>query len=813
MEKLKAPEEIAWKLDEYQLEATESPLGNTCVFAVAGSGKTTLLTHRVANLIYHGVPEDEILLLTFTNQAAKEMTERIHKVLNKSQIYITSGTFHSVAHSFLKRFDDNKKQILDQDDALILFKKSYDEVVPDNIDEKFKKYLGYKRLYAMLSGSINHHEDLMYHITQTNNLYYFDKYKSIILGVIDNYKKRKEDGNLRDFDDLIVDVYELLRDNEYARNRLTKRYKYIFVDEYQDVNWLQYNFLKLMNANNNLFVVGDRAQCVLPGTLITTAVGDIPVEKVNENFLVASGCSNSLIDYSNPDKVFRRYYNGPIIEITTQKGYTLKTTDDHKMLVSNYIKASIDNDANIPNLEDYYNAEKEKLNLIKDHNPFEEVPAYLLTQGMIVPIFNGQKLETDKVKEIKVSEYKGYVYDISIPTYRNFIANGIVTHNCIYQFRGSKDEYMDTFETDYPDVRTYFLKKNYRSRPEILKLAENTINFNKFKYNIDLIPYKASSCQPTTFINSYETQYEEAGEVANTISLSFNKEDYEDIVLLLRANFQTKLFEQEFMNHGIPYRVIGALNFYQRAHIKTLTALLTFMQNKKNEVAFSKIVKLFPGIGEKSEEELFKTLSETYDYELGKMLYHHSFRSKQQEKTIDVLYAISEQTKADTMIEIFMEYFYEDYIRNEYDDYEDRLMDVDALIRQSKEFEIDEFLDNINLYNVEENPEEDDEPKVTIMTIHKSKGKEWKYVFIPSVVEDKIPMKTFPSDYFANTSAIKAERNLFYVACTRAKEKLYLTYYEKTQFNNSKNGTKSMNVNVSPFLIEAIENRKADTDD
>lgn len=639
MDKLTAPSEIAWKLDEYQLAATEAPLGNTCVFAVAGSGKTTLLTHRVANLIYHGIPEYQILLVTFTNQAAKEMTERIHKVLDKDNVAITSGTFHSIANTFLKYFDGKRIQILDQDDALALFKKSYDSIVPIDIDEQFSKYLTYKKLFYFLSGSINHHEELIHHIVKTNGFNGYEKYSSIIHKVIDDYKEKKKESNLRDFDDLLVDVYNLLLNHPEARKKLTDKYQYIFVDEYQDVNWLQYNFLKLMNVNNNMFVVGDRAQC-------------------------------------------------------------------------------------------------------------------------------------------------------------------------IYQFRGSKDEYMDTFETDYENVQTYFLKKNYRSRPGILKAAENTINFNQFKYNIELEPFKEPiPDDPSLNMFAAENQYDEANEIIWQIQRGFSHDEYEDIAILVRANYQTKLFEQELTSRGMPFRVVGVLGFYQRAHIKVLVALLTFMQNKKNQIAFSKIITLFPTIGEITGNNLYEALKNDYNFDFGLMMDDYSFKNKNQKFAMNLLRYIAEETQADEMISLFMENFYEDYLVSEYEDGFDRVEDANALIRQSEQFDLDDFLENINLYNTDENPEEDDEPKITLMTVHKAKGKEWKYVYLPSLVFDSFPMKASPDDYILNIDKIKAERNLFYVACTRAKEQLYMSYYEIAKINSSK-GIYEIPQRVSPYVIEAIEHRK-----
>jgi len=103
-EKIICNDIIRQQLDSQQLAAVESPLGNTCVFAIAGSGKTRVLTYRVANLIDNNIPESEMLLLTFTNKAADEMTDRIKTLLNKKKLNLMSGTFHSIASNFLREY-------------------------------------------------------------------------------------------------------------------------------------------------------------------------------------------------------------------------------------------------------------------------------------------------------------------------------------------------------------------------------------------------------------------------------------------------------------------------------------------------------------------------------------------------------------------------------------------------------------------------------------------------------------------------------------------------------------------------------------
>lgn len=635
-EKLVAPENIRGRLDEYQLEATEAPLGNTCVFAVAGSGKTTLMTHRIANLIYHGVPEHQILLVTFTNQAAQEMKERVIKVLDKENILVTSGTFHSIANTFLKKFEYPRKQILDQDDALSLFKKAYSlSIKKEDVPEAAKKLLSYKNMFNILSSTINHHKSLTEWL-KTNYGPGATVHQKTFEKVFKKYKELKEQSNTRDFDDLIVDVYKLLKDNPVARKKLTDQYQHILVDEYQDVNWLQYNFLKLMNAHDNIFVCGDGAQS-------------------------------------------------------------------------------------------------------------------------------------------------------------------------IYAFRGSRPEYIENFEKDFKDTQTYFLKKNYRSRPNILKAAENSINFNEFNHEIELIPFKSDLGNNVITLINEENQYDEARKIASIINSDHMPHEYDEIAILVRANYHTAPFERAFTEIGIPYKLIGVMSFYERAHIKDLISLLQFALNKYNLVAFDRVINLFPKIGPVTANTLYSALKDEFSFDFRKMLTKYSFRKDEHEEAIAILEKALRFSTPEDICNVFIDSFYDDYLEEKHpEDFKSRREDVRIFTGNSNKENLEDFLDELALFKSEGEETEEDKSKVTIMTVHKSKGKEWDFVFLPGLNNINYPIKQDLYSYYLNTDEVKAERNLFYVACTRAREHLYLSYNDIMLY-----GRNEEDILPSPFLTEALKHKKA----
>lgn len=252
-------------LDDQQLAAVCAPVGNTCVFAIAGSGKTRVLTYRVANFIDNKIPEEEIMLLTFTNKAADEMVERITGLLGKKRLKLTAGTFHSVASKILRKYadrlgyDKNFKIITPGIQRALIesCRNNYIEnYIPDNNDDFPTKNV----LLDIYSGAINHNIPFNEYLRMYYSYFKGDKPDGIVL-IFKDYVDRKKEDNLMDFDDLLLNFMDLFQ-YEDVKKEINKQFKYIFVDEYQDINWMQYRILEELNANNCLFVIGDSSQCI-----------------------------------------------------------------------------------------------------------------------------------------------------------------------------------------------------------------------------------------------------------------------------------------------------------------------------------------------------------------------------------------------------------------------------------------------------------------------------------------------------------------------------------------------------------------------
>lgn len=246
------------ELSGIQSEIVESNDKIILVIAGPGSGKTRVLTYRVAHLISKGVPEDEIMLLTFTNKAAKNMIQRIEKKLNR-ETKILGGTFHHVANIFLRKYAHNlgyksNYTIIDEADSIKLLKMIIKEDYNDNKDLPKAEML--HKIYSYSRNSMTSFRDYV----EANLSGYLDEMKSID-EIYEKYKKRKS--NMMDFDDLLFNFYSIINSNPEILNSIKLKYKYIFVDEFQDTNKLQFEIIKkIYSPENSLFVVGDDCQSI-----------------------------------------------------------------------------------------------------------------------------------------------------------------------------------------------------------------------------------------------------------------------------------------------------------------------------------------------------------------------------------------------------------------------------------------------------------------------------------------------------------------------------------------------------------------------
>ncbi len=246
-------------LNPEQRRAAETLEGPVLILAGAGSGKTRALTWRVANLIDHGTPAWAILALTFTNKAAREMKERVQKLIGEEQAEEAwISTFHSTCARILRRDIEkigyNRSFVIyDDDDQQRLLK---DVLKQQNIDEKF---LPVREVRARISDAKNK----MMTPDEWFQRSYRDRRCSMIHDVMTEYESRLKALNALDFDDLLLKTLELLADHPPVLEVYRRRFRYVLVDEYQDTNRAQYELVRLLTAESrNLCVVGDDDQSI-----------------------------------------------------------------------------------------------------------------------------------------------------------------------------------------------------------------------------------------------------------------------------------------------------------------------------------------------------------------------------------------------------------------------------------------------------------------------------------------------------------------------------------------------------------------------
>jgi len=251
------------ELNDEQLEVVMAGEGPMLVIAGAGSGKTRALTYRVSRLIEDGVDPSDILLLTFTNKAAREMLSRVEQLVTIDTRRIWGGTFHSVGNRLLRRNAEaigyrSNFSILDDEDAKEMMDSSISSLGIKTLEKRFPKGDVLLDIYSFL---INTRTPLEIHLEQ--NYPHFALYRDEMVNVFRRYKDRKRDANAMDFDDLLLNWKLLLEEHPEIGGALKRKFRYILVDEYQDTNRLQAEVVDGMaSERRNVMVVGDDAQSI-----------------------------------------------------------------------------------------------------------------------------------------------------------------------------------------------------------------------------------------------------------------------------------------------------------------------------------------------------------------------------------------------------------------------------------------------------------------------------------------------------------------------------------------------------------------------
>ena len=313
-------------LNPTQLDAVTHTEGPLLILAGAGSGKTRVLTHRIAYLIDQGLAApDEILAITFTNKAAREMKDRVTLLVGPDSRKMWVSTFHALCARILRVHAEKlgyKREftIYDQPDQVRLVRRCIVEL------DKDPKRFNPKSFQAQIS-------------TAKNQLMSADDFLRRAEGYIaenvaevyDLYQRRLYENNAMDFDDLIMQTVALLEVFPEVRERYQRRFKYIHVDEYQDTNHAQYRLVNILAAaHRNLCVVGDDDQCLAKGTLITMADGSRrAIEEIRPGDEVLSGYGSGEFRTAKVLRIHERHGRREGVAITTEARRRIVSTPEH----------------------------------------------------------------------------------------------------------------------------------------------------------------------------------------------------------------------------------------------------------------------------------------------------------------------------------------------------------------------------------------------------------------------------------------------------------------------------------------------------
>ncbi len=395
---------------------------------------------------------------------------------------------------------------------------------------------------------------------------------------------------------------------------------------------------------------------------------------------------------------------------------------------------------------------------------------------------------------ILVDEYQdtnpvqGEIVDLLASHHQNILAVGDDAQS-IYSFRAASIANILEFPQRYKNAKTFKLETNYRSTPEILSLANNIIKNNKAQFKKKLRSVRASHTLPT--LAPQPSSSSEAGFVADKILAERAAGvPFRDMAVLFRAAHHSQNLEMELMSRDVPYEYRGGTKFFERAHIKDALAFLRVYANPRDEVSWVRILGLQTGIGDAVAAKIAAAVR-SHLGDSGRGAQDWEILIAKVEKVLPVraqagwhdlsrifrsLVVLPKFYPA-AMIREVCHSSYADYLEAEYPNARDRLLDLEQLAKfAEREHDAVKFLGELSLTDGvmarRDLGDRDESDRLVLSTIHQAKGLEWHTVFLIRLTDNDFPNRKA----IIEASGLEEERRLFYVAATRAKRALYLTY-------------------------------------
>ena len=363
----------------------------------------------------------------------------------------------------------------------------------------------------------------------------------------------------------------------------------------------------------------------------------------------------------------------------------------------------------------------------------------------------------------------------------------------IYSWRGADMQNILSFPERYPEASVYRIETNYRSIPGILSLSNAAIRANRVRFEKELRAVREEGAMRPALVPLEDPSTQARFVAQRILELRDEGVELEEIAVLYRAHHQSLEVQMELTSRGIPFQITSGLRFFEQAHIKDVAAFLRFVTNRRDEVSFKRMVMLLPGIGAKGADKLWRAwlgtpLAAGGDTPSGFSSVMNTLPApkkavrhwKQLGHTLDELVADGGFARPSDMLFSVLEGIYDEYLKQSYENYENRRQDIEQLVDYAQGFDdVLELLAQLSLMSaVDGDPagrrEEPDPEHVTLSSVHQAKGLEWKAVFVIGLAD-----RMFPNGRVLDAeddAMLEEERRLFYVALTRAKDELYLAY-------------------------------------
>ena len=424
-------------------------------------------------------------------------------------------------------------------------------------------------------------------------------------------------------------------------------------------------------------------------------------------------------------------------------------------------------------------------------------------------------IHVDEYQDTNVIQYK--LIKMLSEVHKNICVVGDDDQS-IYSWRGACSDNIINFEKDYEDVEVIFLDQNYRSNSTILDAANAVIKNNTDRKDKALWSENKGGDKITVY--SAANDKDETDDIAKKIlDLKAQGVDYKDIAILYRANYLSRSMENSCMVFGIPYKLIGSLKFLQRQEIRDLLAYMNVIVNKNDEFSLRRIINVPKrGIGASSMAKI-DNYAEQYGLSLFEALKNIDMIgvSKKIITNIHLLtqliekYSQTEQYSIeDLIVGIYKDSGYESMLKESADAYaESRIENISELVSSAKQFSsmndnLIDFISEMSLTSDADDENEDD--SVVLSTVHAAKGLEYRVIFIMGLEENLFPSIRDAESSEDERNKMEEERRLAYVAITRAKEKLFMSYANRRmQFGSIKNNKRSRFLDEVPNKLMHFE--------